>query len=449
VDAPGGAAVTGADLAYAGVAALSRALRARVVSPVAVAEACLGRADALAGLGCLAFVARDRAGADARAAEAELADGRWRGPLHGVPYVLADVVDTRGIPTALGVSALAARTPGRDATVAARLAEQGAVLVGKVAVLPLAGALRAGAGAGGGCRTPWDPARAAGGPSPGAAAAVGAGLVPFAVGVHGAAPDPAPAECGVTALRPTYGVLSRRGATLASYGLGALGPVARSAEDCALVLEAAAGPDPRDASSIAAPPGLARSAAGIPSGLRVGVLASPAGGAGEPLAAAQETLRAAGALVAAATLPELPWVEAAALLEAAEAEVIAGAAVPGAAPGADPAGATAADYVRAARLRGEAQRTLARLFERHDLVLAPAPRAGESDPLSAAIALGGLPALAFPAGVADGRPAGVRLVAPPLEEGRLLSAAATFQARTPHHLNRPPGAPPPALVTRR
>jgi aspartyl-tRNA(Asn)/glutamyl-tRNA(Gln) amidotransferase subunit A len=439
-----------AERAFAGVAALGRALRGRELSPVELAEGCLSRIEALSALGAFAFVARDRAAADARAAESELADGRWRGLLHGIPYALADVVDTKGIPTALGVSVLAARAPERDATLAARLADQGAILVGKVAVLPLAGALDAGAGTGAGCRTPWQPTRPAGGPSPGAAAAVGAGLVPFAVAAQGAAPDPAAGRCGVTALRPTYGVLSRRGATLGSYGLGALGPVARSAEDCAVVLDAVAGPDPRDPSSLAAPQGLARVGARIPSGLRIGVLETPApGDEAEPFAAAQETFRAAGVIASAAALPELPWVEAAAILEGAEAEVIGGAVAPDLAPRPG-AAATAADYVRAARVRGEAQRTLARLFERYDLVLAPAPRGDEPDPLSAAAALGGLPVLTLPAGLARGRPAAVRLVAPPLEEARLLSAAVVFQARTAHHLQRPPGAAQQvAAVTRR
>ncbi len=361
----------GAELAFAGVVPLGRRLRAREVSPVALVEACLARIDALAALGAFAFVARDCATADARAADAELADGRWRGPLHGMPFALADVVDTKGIPTALGVSALAARTPERDATVAARLVELGAVLLGKVAVLPLAGAAAA-PGTGGGCRTPWEPSRPAGGPSPGAAAAVGAGLVPFALAAHGAGADPAAARCNATALRPTYGVLSRRGATLGSYGLGALGPVARSAEDVAVILDALAGGDPRDPTSVVAPPGLPRVSAVIPGGLRIGVLEVPsAADAAGPFAAAQETLRGAGALVSPATLPDLPWVEAAAILEAAEAEVIAGAVVPEGPPRATVPGATAADYVRAARVRGEAQRTLARLFERHDLVLSP------------------------------------------------------------------------------
>jgi aspartyl-tRNA(Asn)/glutamyl-tRNA(Gln) amidotransferase subunit A len=273
--------------------------------------------------------------------------------------------------------------------------------------------------------------------------------VPFAIGVQGASADPSAGACGATALRPTYGVLSRRGATLGSYGLGALAPVARSAEDCALLLDALAGADPRDPSSIPAPPGLPRVSAGIAGGLRIGVLDLPTAGPwAEPFAAAQETLRSAGALVAAAVLPDLPWAEAAAILDAAEAEVVAGAALADAAPRPSAAAATAADYVRASRVRGEAQRTVARLLERHDLVLAPAPRDEAPDPLSAAIALAGLPALTLPAGLVGGKPSAVRLVAPPLEEARLLSAALLFQSRTAHHLNRPPIAPSLA-VTRR
>jgi aspartyl-tRNA(Asn)/glutamyl-tRNA(Gln) amidotransferase subunit A len=441
--------VSGPEHAFDGLAALAAALRDGTLSPVALVEECLARSEARADLGAFVFVARDRAASDARAAEADLAAGRWRGPLHGVPFALADLVDTKGIPTGLGLSALAGRVPERDATVAARLAEQGAVLVGKLAVLPLAGAAVA-PGTGAGCRTPWPPAGAAGGPSPGAAAAVAAGIVPFAIGAGGAGPDPALARCGVTALRPTYGVVSRRGVALASYGLGAAGPVARFAGDCAIVLDAVAGADPRDAASVAAPAGLSRAGATSRAGLRVGVLeVPPAGDAADPFAAAQETLRAAGAIVAPATLPELPWTEAAALLEAAEAEVIAGAALPDATPRAQPPGATAADYVRASRLRGEAQRTLARLLERHDVLLAPAPRGDEPDALSAAVALAGLPALTLPAGLVAGRPVAIRLVAPPLEEARLVSAAAVFQARTAHHLNRPPQAQPIAAVTLR
>ncbi|HEX9242211.1 MAG TPA: amidase family protein [Anaeromyxobacter sp.] len=443
-----------AELGFAGVAALSARLRAREVSPVELVEACLARADALAaGLGCLAAVLRERALAEARVAQAEIADGRWRGPLHGIPFALADVVDTRGVPTALGLAALALRTPERDATVAARLAEHGAILLGKATVAPLAGALplqspgeRAEEGAPGrSCRSPFESSRPLPGASPGAAAAVAAGLVPFGLGAHAAAADVAAAACGASSLRPTYGVLSRRGVTLASYSLATLGVVARSAEDAAIVLDALVGVDPRDAASVAAPPALARVQARLAQGLRVGALDVPPaqGDFGAHLRAAQEVLQAAGAILAPATLPELPWAEVALLLEAAEGEVVAGAAAPDAAPAPSFAGATAADYVRAARVRAEAQRTLARLFEKADLLLAPAPADGDGrDPLSAAIALGGLPALTLPIGLSGGRPTAARLVAPPLEEARLLSAAALFQARTPHHLERPRPATP-------
>jgi Asp-tRNA(Asn)/Glu-tRNA(Gln) amidotransferase A subunit family amidase len=436
------------DLAFSSVAALSALLRGREVSPVALAEASLARADALApDLGCLASLLHGRTLAEARAAEGEIADGRWRGPLHAIPFAIADVVDTHGVPTALGLPALAARTPERDATVVARIADHGAILLGKTAVAPLGGAV-----AGGEkelrCRSPWDPARTLPGPSPGAPAVVAAGLVPFALGAHAAAGDLAAAACGVTSLRPTYGALSRRGATLASYGLATLGVVARTAEDVALVLDALAGVDPRDPASVAAPAALARVQPRVAQGLRVGALDVPpaAGELSGHLGAAQETLRDGGAIVSAVGLPGLPWVELAALLESAEAEVIAAAAPD--APPPTAGGPTAADYVRAARLRTEAQRALGRLFEKADLVLAPAPAEGDGhDPLSAAIALGGLPALTFPVGIADGRPTAARLVAPPLEEARLLSAVAQFQARTSHHRERP--RPAGAAVTRR
>jgi aspartyl-tRNA(Asn)/glutamyl-tRNA(Gln) amidotransferase subunit A len=278
---------------------------------------------------------------------------------------------------------------------------------------------------------------------------VAAGLVPFAIAAEGAGRCSAAAACGVTALRPTYGVLPRRGAVAGSYTLAVLGPVARSAEDCALVLDALAGADPRDPSSVAPPRGLARVAAELPAGARIGVLEEPAPEPAEREAwgEAQALLRAAGAILEPAALPDLPWVAVAALLEGAEATVIREDVVRIRGPQ-GPAAGTGADLVRAARLRGEAQRALARLLERHDLLLAPAARLPDSpadarvpDRLEAAVALAGLPVVSLPIGLAGARPAGVRLVAPPLEEARLLSAAALFQSRSSYHLQRPPLAP--------
>lgn len=447
------------EAAFAGLAPLARLLRAREVSPVELVESCLARIDAAAPrLGCFAAVAAERARREARAADAELAAGKVRGPLHGIPYALADVIDTDGVATGLGVAALAGRVPERDATIAARLVEQGAVLVAKAAVVPLGGALEDASAPAASCRTPWDPARWAGGPAPGAAAAVAAGLVPFALAVEGASPASAAAACGVTALRPTYGVLSRHGVVAGSYTLAAVAPVARSAEDCALVLGALAGADPRDPSSIPVPHGLARVAPELPAGVRIGLVEEPAPAAGDAWAETQELLRAAGAILEPAALPELPWEAIAAVLAGAEGTVIREDVVGLAAPPGAWAGGSGADVVRAARLRGEAQRALGRLLARHDLLLAPAPRAPASaadapapDRLGAAVALGGLPAVTLPIGLAPGGALGARLVAPPLEEARLLSTAALFQSRTQHHLRRPPpaAATPVAAVTRR
>jgi aspartyl-tRNA(Asn)/glutamyl-tRNA(Gln) amidotransferase subunit A len=448
---PRGSSQPASELAFAGLTALSRRLRSRELSPPDLVEACLARIGALDGaLGAFAAVAPERAREAARAAAAEIASGRWRGPLHGIPFGLDDAIDARGLPTALGLPALAGRIAERDATGCARLAEQGAILVGKLRIVPPAGVGDAAA-----CRSPWDPARSAGGSSPGSAAAVAAGLLPFALAAHGAGPDTAAAECAVTALRPTYGVLSRRGAVLASFTLATIGPVARSAVDCALVLDALAGADPREPSSVGPPPGIGRLAGELAKGLRVGVLEVPAPGpaAREALSLAQEALRSAGAIVAPATLPDVPWVPLAALLAGAEGEVVRddvlGPALGAARPRPAPAPGSAADYVRAMRARGEAQRALARLLERHDLLLAPAPDGSAPvapDPLSCAIALGGLPAVTLPVGLAGARPVAARLVAPPLEEARLLSAAAVFQARSSHHLHRPAVAPAPAVA---
>lgn len=483
--APGGAAVSAAadDLLFAGVAELSRRIRAREISPVDLAEACLSRIEALQPrLNCFVTVAAERARSDAREAEREIASGRWRGPLHGIPFALGDTIDTKGIPTTFGARPFADRVPDRDAEVAARLAAAGAVLAGKLSTIELGGALgyaSAAAGIGGPCRNPWALSRWAGGASAGAAAAVAAGLVPFAMATdaRGSLTGPC-APCGVTGLRPTYGTVSRRGVMAAAYTMDAVGAVARSAEDCALVLSAAADEDPRDPSSIAPPRGLDRTRPGIPRALRVGVLAlperpPPLPGAGEALSSAAEVLRGAGAIVERAALPELPFEHVASLLATAEAVAAHGDLVRsgrtrelsdpshrGRGPESYEPRASAADYVRAMRARGEVQRALGDLFVRHDLLLAAnlpwAPPAvgeplggflGAPIPLVAAAGLAGTPALSVPVGSSGELPLAMLLVAPPGEEVRLLAAAALYQARTSHHLRRPEIAPGAAIAS--
>jgi aspartyl-tRNA(Asn)/glutamyl-tRNA(Gln) amidotransferase subunit A len=464
------------DLAFSGVAALSEQLRAGRLSPVALAEGCLERLQRVGQpLGAVATLTAERALVQARAAEAELARGAWRGPLHGIPYGLKDLLDTKGIATTWGARPFAGRVPTEDATVVTRLDAAGAVLCAKLSMIELAGGLGYHTGEAsltGPCRTPWDRTRWAGGSSSGSAAAVAAGLVPFALGSEtwGSITCPA-AFCGVTGLRPTYGVLSRSGAMPLSFTLDKLGPITRSALDAGLVLSALAGEDPRDPSSIQAPPGLSRVRAEMTPGLRVAVL----GFDGVPAAAlspgtvaafgrARAMLAEGGALLEPGALPDLPWEPLAQLfLEAESASVFEQLIRSGQTRQlADPSHrtrtppdylprASSADYVRAMRLRGEGQRAMARFFERYDLVLAPnvpvaPPRVEENfdatldypDPLGAAGNLCGLPALALPMGLVQGLPVSLQLVGPPLAEARLLSVGAWLQGRTDYHLARPP-----------
>ena len=464
------------DVLFAPVAALSARILDRALSPVALAEAYLERvARWQPAVNAFVTVTAERALADARAAESDLAAGRWRGPLHGIPYALEDVVDTRGIRTTLGARPYADRVPDRDATVAARLAAAGGVLLGKLSTIELGGGLgyRTGAAAlGGPCRNPWDASRWAGGSSSGPAAAVAAGLVPCAIaaGAGGSIASPA-AWCGATGVRPTYGAISRAGVMPVAYTLDRVAAVARSAEDCALVLAAVAGLDPRDPSSAAPPRGIDRVRSDMPRGLRVAVLAPGADASPTARAAfdaACGVLQKAGTILEEATLPDLPWSAVALLVERAEAanafeELIRSGRTRELA---DPSHASrrpedyapaagAADYVRAMRLRAEMQRALAGFFSRHDVVLAPAalrpaPRADEeiqgqdAGPLGAAVAVAGLPAVSLPVGFDGGLPVGAQLVGPPFEDARLLAVAAWFQARTRWHLKTPPepAAPP-------
>ena len=464
------------DVLYAGVAALSEQLRTRQLSPVALTESCLARLQRLGPrLGAVVTLTAEQALVQARGAEAELARGAWRGPLHGIPYGLKDLIDTRGIATTWGARPFAGRVPAEDATVVTRLEAAGAICCAKLSMIELAGGLGYHSGAAafnGPCRNPWDLTRWAGGSSSGPAAAVAAGLVPFAIGSEtwGSITCPA-AFCGVTGLRPTYGVLSRFGVMPVAFTLDKLGPFTRSALDAALVLAALAGEDPRDPSSIQAPPGLARVRPELTPGLRVGVLGFEGIPAArrqtEAVAAfdrAQALLREGGALLQPATLPELPWepltqlfldAEVASafeeLIRSGRTRELADASHQSRSPEDYLPRASSADYVRAMRLRGEAQRAMSAFFERHDLVLAPnlpvAPPGAEElfdglldlpDPLGAAGNLCGLPALALPMGMARGLPVSLQLVGPPLAEARLLSAGAWLQGRTDFHLARPP-----------
>jgi len=202
-------------------------------------------------LRCVVTLTEDLALRQARRADEELASGVDRGPLHGIPWGAKDLLATKGIRTTWGAAPYRDQFPGGDATVVQRLAEAGAVLVAKLSM----GSLAWGdVWFGGKTRNPWRPVEGSSGSSAGSAAAVAAGLVGFAIGSEtwGSIVSPC-TRCGVTGLRPTYGRVSRHGAMSLSWSMDKLGPMCRTAEDCALVLQAIYGPDGHDTTVSDAP----------------------------------------------------------------------------------------------------------------------------------------------------------------------------------------------------
>jgi aspartyl-tRNA(Asn)/glutamyl-tRNA(Gln) amidotransferase subunit A len=244
-----------ADLHDLSIADLSRLIAARTLSPVELADALIRRVEQHDGQ-TRAFITPtfELARRQARQAEAEIAAGRSRGPLHGIPFGLKDIYDTAGILTSAHSRIFIDRIPAGDATTTAKLYEAGAVLLGKLATHEMAHA-------GPSFDLPWPPARNpwnlvhfTGGSSTGSGAAVAAGMVPVALGsdTGGSIRGPA-SHCGVVGLMPTFGLVSRAGVITNSYTFDHCGPLTRTVEDAALVLQALAGYDPRDAGSLRRP----------------------------------------------------------------------------------------------------------------------------------------------------------------------------------------------------
>jgi Asp-tRNA(Asn)/Glu-tRNA(Gln) amidotransferase A subunit family amidase len=258
-------------LAFAPVTQLAQLIRARQVSSLALTEMYLRRLKRHdPALRCVVTLTEERALAQARQADAEIAAGRYRGPLHGIPWGAKDLLAARGYPTTWGAEPYVDQRFDEDATVVSRLADAGAVLVAKLSV----GALAWGdVWFGGRTNNPWDLTKGSSGSSAGSAAATAAGLVGFAIGTetYGSIVSPV-TTCGVTGLRPTFGRVSRRGCMALSWSLDKIGPICRSVEDCAVVLAAIDGPDDQDGRA-SVPPFAWDGRASI-AGLRVGYVAS-------------------------------------------------------------------------------------------------------------------------------------------------------------------------------
>lgn len=461
------------DLAFRSISELAGLLRSGAVTSVALTQLFLQRLRRLGPrLAAVASLTEERGLQEARRADQELRAGRVRGPLHGIPYGAKDLFAARGAPTTWGAPPLQQQRFDEDAAVIRSLSDAGAVLVAKLSMISLAGAggyQSAQDSLQGACRCPFALDRWSGGSSSGPAAAVVAGLVPFAIGSEtlGSILSPS-AFCGATGLRPTYGRVSRRGAMTFAWTMDNVGPLARSARDCRDVL-AVVGADAEGPGFAPAPPGTHRPL----QGQRLGVVAPHAQEAdAEILAAfdvALEVLAGLGAELVPLPLPELPYRAVATLILAAEAgaalePLITGpqlAALPGAYQREGLRAARellAADYLHAMRLRSQMQAALSETFEQvnawvaptrtsaappldTDLSLQRAPAlaaAGNRADVIAAGCLAGLPAISVPCGfTANGLPAGLQFVADAGEEARCLELAATYQQVTRWHQVRP------------
>jgi aspartyl-tRNA(Asn)/glutamyl-tRNA(Gln) amidotransferase subunit A len=226
-------------------------LRKRELSPVELTKDCLARIEKLnPQLNAFITVTADSALTEASAAEAEISGGHWRGPLHGIPIALKDLIDTAGVRTTAGSALFKDRIPTDDAEVVRRLRNAGAVLLGKQNLHECAYGASSMVSAYGEIRNPWDPACIAGGSSGGSAAAVAAGLGYGAIGTDTAGSVRVPAAlCGIVGLKPTYGRVSARGVIPLSLSLDHIGPLARTVSDAAVMLQAIAGYDARDGNS--------------------------------------------------------------------------------------------------------------------------------------------------------------------------------------------------------
>jgi aspartyl-tRNA(Asn)/glutamyl-tRNA(Gln) amidotransferase subunit A len=461
----------GDDVLFLPVAELSHRIRSRQLSPLELTEAYLARIERLEPrLHAFVQTTPELARAQAREAEAEIAAHRYRGPLHGIPYAAKDLLSTRGIPTTWGAKPFEKRILDEDATAIRKLHEAGAILLGKLAMVELAGGLGytiPGASLTGAALNPWDTGRWTCGSSSGSAAAVAAGLVAFALGSETWGSIVCPSSfCGVSGIRPTFGRISRHGAMALSWSMDKLGPMARSAEDCELLLRTLSGRDPLDAWSADEPPpqplpaGAARS-------LRVGYVKLDFAKAGEPeveatIEHALADLRQAGIKIEDVKLPELPFEEVAGLIISAEAAVafeelfqdgrVRQLADRGAPLAAAVARAiTAADYLKASRIRTLCQRAVADFFARWDVLLAPGEMhvafaadasfedVAWSDPVGAMGNLCGLPGISVPCGFGKGGlPVGLAMIAGAFDDAKALALAKHYQSVTDWHRRRPP-----------
>ena len=383
---PGPLPSSDAEIAYAPVTRLSRWIQQRKLTSERLTGIYLARIDRFdSNLRCVITLTREQALARAKQADAEIAAGKYRGPLHGIPFGVKDLLDTANIPTTWGAEPYRNRVPNADSAVVKRLHDAGAVLVAKLSL----GALALNdIWFGGQTMNPWLLEEGASGSSAGPGAATAAGLVAFSIGSETGGSIVAPAmRCGVTGLRPTYGRVPRTGAMTLCWSLDKLGPMTRSVEDAMLVLQAITGPDAGDVASV--PSRLDFDAGGSVAGLRVGYLPAwmKEAPATEVDRAALETVKTLGMVTTEVTLANWPhsslmlilFAEAAAAFEEltlSNQDDQLKVQVPDAWPNLfrEARFLSAVDFVQADRLRRKFAGELARIMSHVDVLLVPSLR---------------------------------------------------------------------------
>jgi Asp-tRNA(Asn)/Glu-tRNA(Gln) amidotransferase A subunit family amidase len=403
---PGPLPSSDADIAFAPVTRLSRWIEQRKLTSERLTRLYLDRLERFnSQLRCVITLTRDLALTQAKQADAEIAAGKYRGPLHGIPWGGKDLLDTAGIPTTYGAEPYKDRVPREDAAVVKRLHDAGAVLVAKLSL----GALALNdIWFGGQTMNPWLLEEGASGSSAGPGASTAAGLVGFSIGSETGGSIVAPSmRCGVTGLRPTYGRVPRTGAMTLCWSLDKLGPMTRCNEDAMLVLQAISGPDAGDLSSV--PSHLDFDSSASVQGLRVGYF--PAWMKENPATdvdrAALETTKKLGMVPVEVTLPDWPYdsldlilfAEAAASFE--ELTLSGGlkqlkVQTPDAWPNIfrQARFLSAVDFVQADRFRRKVANEMARIFSQVDMLLVPSLR----DDILTITNFTGHPSLTFRAG---------------------------------------------------
>lgn len=447
-------------------------LHRRSVSPVELAQACLARIERLnPTVNAFITLTAEQALREAREAEAEIQRGEWRGPLHGVPIALKDLIDTAGIRTTAASAVFADRVPGEDAEVVRRLKDAGAVLLGKLNMHEFAFGGTSVPSHYGAVRNPWNPGRIAGGSSGGSGAAVAARMCFGALGTDTAASIRHPAAyCGVVGLKPTFGRVSTRGVIPLSWSLDHVGPLCRSARDAAVLLEAIAGRDPREPSSADRQvERYAKAALADVAQLRLGVVRRPYFERLDPdiEAAVEAALEALARITAGVRETELPYANLLLTIAGVEAYAFHRPSFTRTPELyqemtrtrlAHAARVSAADYVDARRQMERLRWNADSAFAEADLLVTPttmiAPigiESGNSEPPLSPEGTSvefrnthmfdvlGLPAISVPCGFTrDGMPIGLQIAGPRFAESRVLALAHAYGQITDWAARTPP-----------